>query len=96
MPLLGHGCLRPLHALSPELPVRVKPVSITNHQYDAILLGIVLAFFVTKDLASPLLMIAATLTGLLTVSLVELLNRTKLVKEDAAIGIVFPVLFSYH
>jgi manganese/zinc/iron transport system permease protein len=60
----------------------------------AILFGIVLAFFATRDLASPFLLIAATLTGVLTVSLVELLNRTRLVKEDAAIGLVFPVLFS--
>ena len=60
----------------------------------AILLGIVLAFFVTEDLSSPLLVAAAALTGVLTVSLVELLHRTRLVHEDAAIGIVFPVLFS--
>lgn len=60
----------------------------------AILLGIVLAFFLTHDLASPLLMLAAALTGLATVSLIELLHRTRLVKEDAAIGLVFPVLFS--
>lgn len=60
----------------------------------AILLGIVLAFFVTKDISSPFLVIAATLTGVVTVSLVELLNRTGLVREDAAIGLVFPVLFS--
>ncbi len=60
----------------------------------AILFGIVIAFFATRDLASPFLLIAATLTGVLTVSLVELLNRTRLVKEDAAIGLVFPVLFS--
>jgi manganese/zinc/iron transport system permease protein len=60
----------------------------------AILLGIVLAFFVTKDISSPLLVIAATLTGVLTVSLVELLHRTRLLREDAAIGLVFPVLFS--
>ncbi len=60
----------------------------------AILLGIVLAFFVTRDIASPFLVIAATLTGVLTVSLVELLNRTRLVREDAAMGLVFPVLFS--
>lgn len=60
----------------------------------AILLGIVLAFFVTKDITSPFLIIAAALTGLLTVSLVELLNRTRLVRQDAAIGLVFPLLFS--
>ncbi len=60
----------------------------------AVLIGIVLAFFIVKDLTSPLLIIAAGLTGILTVALVELLNRTKLVKEDAAIGLVFPVFFS--
>jgi len=60
----------------------------------SILLGIVLAFFVVQDLASPLLIIAATLTGVLTISLVELLNKTGLVREDAAIGLVFPALFS--
>lgn len=60
----------------------------------AILLGIVLAFFVTRDLSSPFLVVAAALTGVLTVSLVELLNRTGLVREDAAIGLTFPALFS--
>ncbi|HSL91940.1 MAG TPA: metal ABC transporter permease [Candidatus Limnocylindrales bacterium] len=60
----------------------------------AILFGIVLAFFVTKDLASPFLAAAAALTGILTVSLVELVNRTGRVREDAAIGLVFPALFS--
>ncbi|NBB73392.1 MAG: metal ABC transporter permease [Bacteroidetes bacterium] len=60
----------------------------------AILPGIVVGFFITESLGSPLLIVAAALTGLLTVALVELVERTKLVKEDAAIGIVFPVLFS--
>jgi len=60
----------------------------------AILLGIVLAFLVTEDLTSPFLIVAAAMTGLLTVLLVEILHKTRLVKEDAAIGLVFPVLFS--
>ncbi len=60
----------------------------------SILLGIVLAFFITQDLTSPFLVIAATLTGVLTVSLVELLYRTRLVRQDAAIGLIFPFLFS--
>ena len=59
-----------------------------------VLLGIVIGFFLTADLASPLLILGAAVTGLLTVSLVELLFRTRLVKEDAAIGLVFPALFS--
>jgi manganese/zinc/iron transport system permease protein len=33
--------------------------------------------------------------GVLTVSLVELLNRSQLVKQDAAIGLVFPALFAW-
>ena len=60
----------------------------------SILLGIVLAFFVTRDLTSPFLVAAAAATGVVTVMLVELLTRTRLVKEDAAIGLVFPALFS--
>lgn len=60
----------------------------------AILPGIVLAFFLTESLSSPLLILAAAGMGVLTVFLVELLQRTKLVKEDAAIGLTFPALFS--
>lgn len=59
-----------------------------------ILFGIVIGYFLTRDLDSPLLFLGAVLTGVLTVSLVELLNHTGRVKEDAAIGLVFPVLFS--
>lgn len=59
-----------------------------------ILLGIVLAFFVTLDLNSPFLIFGAALIGILTVYLVEVINRTKLVSEDSAIGLVFPLLFS--
>ena len=60
----------------------------------AILPGIVLAFFLTESLSSPLLILAAAGTGVFTVFFVELLQRTKLVKEDAAIGLTFPALFS--
>jgi manganese/zinc/iron transport system permease protein len=59
-----------------------------------VLLGIVLGFFLVADLNSPLLVLGAAATGLLTVALVALLERTRLVKEDAAIGLVFPALFS--
>lgn len=59
-----------------------------------ILLGIVLAFFVTHDLSSPLLIVGAALMGVATVWLTEMLSRTRLLAEDAAIGVVFPLLFS--
>ncbi|MDE2996366.1 MAG: metal ABC transporter permease [Bacteroidota bacterium] len=60
----------------------------------AILPGIVLVFFLTEDLGSPFLILGAAAAGVLTVALVELLRKTGLLKEDAAIGIVFPALFS--
>jgi manganese/zinc/iron transport system permease protein len=59
-----------------------------------VLLGIVIGFFIVEDLSSPFLIAGAAATGVLTVSLVELLHRTRLVREDAAIGLVFPALFS--
>lgn len=59
-----------------------------------ILLGIVLAFFVTHDLSSPLLIAGAAIMGVVTVWLTEMLSRTRLLAEDAAIGVVFPLLFS--
>src|SRR5688500_15065854 len=59
-----------------------------------VLLCLLLVFFLARDINSPLLILGATATGVLTVSLVELLNQTRLVKEDAAIGLVFPAIFS--
>jgi manganese/zinc/iron transport system permease protein len=60
----------------------------------AILPGIVVAFFLTGSLSSPWLLIGAAATGVLTVFLVETLHRTGRVREDAAMGLVFPALFS--
>src|SRR5688572_2716255 len=59
-----------------------------------LLLGIVVAFLLTRDLKSPLLILGAAATGLVTVALVEAVSRSRLVKEDAAIGLVFPALFA--
>jgi manganese/zinc/iron transport system permease protein len=59
-----------------------------------VLLGIVLAWFLTRDMASPILVLGAAGMGVATVALVELLRRTRLVREDASIGLVFPALFS--
>jgi len=59
-----------------------------------ILMGIVLAFFLTEDLSSPLLIAGAALMGVATVWLTETLMNTRLMSEDSAVGIVFPLLFS--
>ena len=59
-----------------------------------ILLGIVIAFYFTEDLSSPYLIIGATLFGVITVILIDLLTKTGRMQNDAAIGLVFPLLFS--
>jgi len=71
-----------------------KMALISDAISHSILPGIVLGFFITQDLASPLLIVMATLTGVLTVVLVEYIQKTGLVKEDTAIGLVFPSMFS--
>jgi manganese/zinc/iron transport system permease protein len=55
---------------------------------------LVIGFFITHDLNSPLLILMGALSGIVTVVLVEYIQKTKLVKEDTAIGLVFPALFS--
>ncbi len=71
-----------------------KMALISDAISHSILPGIVIGFFVTQDLNSPLLILLAALTGVITVVMVEFIQKTGLVKEDTAIGLVFPVLFS--
>ncbi|MFT5255799.1 MAG: manganese/zinc/iron transport system permease protein [Candidatus Paceibacteria bacterium] len=71
-----------------------KMALISDAISHSILPGIVLGFFITQNLNSPLLIILAAFTGIITVVLVERIQKTGLVKEDTAIGLVFPALFS--
>lgn len=71
-----------------------KMAMISDAISHSILPGIVVGFFITQDLNSPWVILLAALTGVLTVVLVEKIQQTKLVKEDTAIGLVFPALFS--
>lgn len=59
-----------------------------------VLLGIVFGFMLVGDIRNPVLILFAALSGVLTVSLTELLLKTGRIKEDAAIALVFPALFS--
>ena len=89
------ACLVAVTCALPGVFLVLRKVSLMSDAIShAILLGIVGAFFITKNLNSPLLVVGATLTGILTVSLTELVINTRKLKEDAAIGLVFPVLFS--
>ncbi|TYA73984.1 metal ABC transporter permease [Seonamhaeicola marinus] len=71
-----------------------KMAMISDAISHSILPGIVIGFFITQDLNSPLLILLAAVTGIITVILVEYIQKTGLVKEDTAIGLVFPALFS--
>lgn len=71
-----------------------KMALISDAISHAILPGIVIGFFITHDLNSPILILFAALTGVITVVLVEAIQKTGLVKEDTAIGLVFPAFFS--
>ena len=60
----------------------------------SILLGIILVYLITGNQYSPFFIVGAALAGVATVALTELLARTKRVKNDAAIGLVYPLLFA--
>jgi manganese/zinc/iron transport system permease protein len=60
----------------------------------AILPGLVFAYFLASGPNLVVGVFGASLAGVVTVLLVEMLERTGLVKSDAAIGIVFPALFA--
>lgn len=60
----------------------------------AVLPGIVVGYFFTHSLDSPLLIVGAALAGLLVVLGSEWLSRTGLITGDAPQGLVFPALFA--
>ncbi|MFP4211954.1 MAG: metal ABC transporter permease [Alkalispirochaeta sp.] len=65
-----------------------------------VLLGIVVVFMMTAgigrepSLSSPWLLVGAVVAGVGTVALTELVHRSGLLKQDAALGLVFPLLFA--
>ncbi|HEY8418050.1 MAG TPA: metal ABC transporter permease [Limnochordales bacterium] len=60
----------------------------------SILLGIVLVYLISGQVHSPYQVVGAALAGVATVYLSELLGASRRVKQDAAIGLVFPALFA--
>ena len=79
--------------LSPFLVLR-KLSMVSDAISHSVLLGIVIAFFIVKDVGSPFLIVGAATFGVITVFAVELLSGTGLVKNDDAVGIVFPMFFA--
>ena len=87
-----------LVALSCVLPGTFLVLRGTSLMSDAIghaiLLGIVTAFLLTKNMHSAWIFIGAVLIGIATAAGTELLISTKRLMHDAAVGLVFPLLFS--
>ena len=84
-----------------------KNALITDAISHSLLPGIVVAFLILASvelhdgerhasdlLNSPFLILGAALSGLLMVILVEIIQKSPLVKNDGAVALVFPALFS--
>lgn len=96
------GCLIAIAGALLGTFLLLRGMSLTTDAIShTILLGIVVAFLVMvnlfgmePDLASPWLLIGAAAAGVATVVLTEMLYRSGLVKQDAALGLAFPLLFA--
>lgn len=80
----------------------LRGMSLTSDAIShTVLLGIIVAFMVMTsvfklepDTSSPWLIIGAALAGVATVVLTELIYKSGLVRQDAALGLAFPLLFA--
>ncbi len=80
----------------------LRGMSLTSDAIShTVLLGIVVAFILMgsvlgqhPDLSSVWLIVGAAAAGVATVLLTELIYRSGLVKQDAALGLAFPLLFA--
>lgn len=81
-------------SLTGSFLVLKKMAMITDAISHTVLLGIVIAFLFVRDLNSPVLIIGATLVGIFTVWISEIIAKSDLINTDSAIGLVFPLLFS--
>ena len=92
------GALVALAAALPGTFLLLRKLSMTTDAIShTVLLGIVLAFLVLAalpgmeaDLNSPWLILGAAVAGVATVVLTGAIQRSGLVKADAALGLVFP------
>jgi manganese/zinc/iron transport system permease protein len=96
--VLGTSLLAIVTALACALPGTFVVLRGSSMLVDAIshavLPGIVVGYFFTRDLDSPLLILGAALAGLVVVLGSEWLARTGLLAGDAPQGLIFPALFS--
>ncbi|MFV0434975.1 MAG: metal ABC transporter permease [Leucobacter sp.] len=96
--VLGTTLLAVVTALACALPgvfvVLRRNSMLVDAISHAVLPGIVVGYFFTHNLDSPLLILGAAIAGLVVVLGSEWLGRTGLLTGDAPQGLVFPALFS--
>lgn len=96
--VLGVVLLACVTALTCALPgvfvVLRKNSMIVDGIAHAVLPGIIVGFWLTHDLNSPVLILGAALAGLLVVLGNEWLSDTGLLAGDAPQGLIFPALFA--
>jgi len=92
---VGIAVLASIACVLPGIFLVLRGVALMSDAIShAVLLGIAGMFLLVHNLDSPLLLVGASLAGLATVFLTETVIKTRRLKEDAAIGIVFPLFFS--
>jgi manganese/zinc/iron transport system permease protein len=92
--LLVASCVATSCALIGSFLVLRKMALLGDAISHAVLPGIVIAFLLTGSRAALPMVLGAGALGVITVLLVELFNRSRRLREDASIGVVFPALFS--
>jgi manganese/zinc/iron transport system permease protein len=92
--LLVASCVAASCALIGSFLVLRKMALLGDAISHAVLPGIVIAFLLTGSRSALPMVLGAGALGVITVMLVELFNRSRRLKEDASIGVVFPALFS--
>lgn len=92
--LLVGSCVATSCALIGSFLVLRKMALLGDAISHAVLPGIAIAFLMTGQRSALPMVLGAGALGVVTVMLVELFNRSRRLREDASIGVVFPALFS--
>ena len=89
------ACITACACVIPGIFLVLRGVALmTDAISHAVLLGIVILFLLVHDLHSPLLLLGAAASGVLTVLFTEWIIQTHCLKKDAAIGLIYPLFFS--
>ncbi len=87
--MVAFACLLPGNFLV------LKKISMVSDAIShSVILGIVLGYFLVKNLYSPFLFLGAALSAFIMFFLTEKLIQSKQVKREAAVALIFPLLFS--